>query len=444
MANDFGKEKVSRLIIAQAVPLAMAQLVQLLYNVVDRIYIGHLASEGSLALTGVGLAFPLVTLIAAFTNLFGGGGAALFAIARGAGDDMRAKKILGSSTALLLICSVVLLVFCFMFRRPILFLFGASEASYVYANAYLQIYLFGTTFAMLQAGLNGFINAQGFPRIGMLTTIIGAVLNLILDPVFIFAFHLGVRGAAIATVISQAAAAVWVLKFLTGKKALLRIERSFLRLDCKLTREITAIGAAGFIMQATNCMVQVVCNKMLQVWGGDAYVGVMTVLNSIREVLSLAVLGISSGAQPVLGYNYGAGKSDRVKEGIRFSSFLGMAYTALAWGLVLLIPTQLIRVFTSDPALLEIGPAALKLYFFGFIFMSLQFAGQSVFQGLGFAKRAICFSLLRKAVIVVPLTLLLPGMGFGTDGVFMAEPISNLIGGSACFITMYLTVYRKL
>ena len=444
MANDFGKEKVSRLIIAQAVPLAMAQLVQLLYNVVDRIYIGHLASEGSLALTGVGLAFPLVTLIAAFTNLFGGGGAALFAIARGAGDDMRAKKILGSSTALLLICSVVLLVFCFMFRRPILFLFGASEASYVYANAYLQIYLFGTTFAMLQAGLNGFINAQGFPRIGMLTTIIGAVLNLILDPVFIFAFHLGVRGAAIATVISQAAAAVWVLKFLTGKKALLRIERSFLRLDGKLTREITAIGAAGFIMQATNCMVQVVCNKMLQVWGGDAYVGVMTVLNSIREVLSLAVLGISSGAQPVLGYNYGAGKSDRVKEGIRFSSFLGMAYTALAWGLVLLIPTQLIRIFTSDPALLEIGPAALKLYFFGFIFMSLQFAGQSVFQGLGFAKRAICFSLLRKAVIVVPLTLLLPGMGFGTDGVFMAEPISNLIGGSACFITMYLTVYRKL
>ena len=444
MANDFGKEKVSRLIIAQAVPLAMAQLVQLLYNVVDRIYIGHLASEGSLALTGVGLAFPLVTLIAAFTNLFGGGGAALFAIARGAGDDMRAKKILGSSTALLLICSVVLLVFCFMFRHPILFLFGASEASYVYANAYLQIYLFGTTFAMLQAGLNGFINAQGFPRIGMLTTIIGAVLNLILDPVFIFAFHLGVRGAAIATVISQAAAAVWVLKFLTGKKALLRIERSFLRLDGKLTREITAIGAAGFIMQATNCMVQVVCNKMLQVWGGDAYVGVMTVLNSIREVLSLAVLGISSGAQPVLGYNYGAGKSDRVKEGIRFSSFLGMAYTALAWGLVLLIPTQLIRIFTSDPALLEIGPAALKLYFFGFIFMSLQFAGQSVFQGLGFAKRAICFSLLRKAVIVVPLTLLLPGMGFGTDGVFMAEPISNLIGGSACFITMYLTVYRKL
>ena len=278
----------------------------------------------------------------------------------------------------------------------------------------------------------------------MLTTIIGAVLNLILDPVFIFAFHLGVRGAAIATVISQAAAAVWVLKFLTGKKALLRIERSFLRLDGKLTREITAIGAAGFIMQATNCMVQVVCNKMLQVWGGDAYVGVMTVLNSIREVLSLAVLGISSGAQPVLGYNYGAGKSDRVKEGIRFSSFLGMAYTALAWGLVLLIPTQLIRIFTSDPALLEIGPAALKLYFFGFIFMSLQFAGQSVFQGLGFAKRAICFSLLRKAVIVVPLTLLLPGMGFGTDGVFMAEPISNLIGGSACFITMYLTVYRKL
>ena len=444
MANDFGREKVSRLIIAQAVPLALAQLVQLLYNVVDRIYIGHLSAQGSLALTGVGLAFPLVTLIAAFTNLFGGGGAALFAIARGAGDEKRAKKILGNSTALLVLCSLILLMFCFVFRRPILFLFGASEASYVYANAYLQIYLMGTTFSMLQAGLNGFINAQGFPRIGMLTTVIGAVLNLILDPIFIFGLHLGVRGAALATVISQAIAAIWVLRFLTGRKALQKIERSCLQIDGKLFREITAIGAAGFIMQATNCMVQVVCNKMLQIWGGDIYVGVMTVLNSIREVLSLAVHGIASGSQPVLGYNYGAGKYDRVKEGIRFSSFLGMAYTALAWGLVLLMPKLLIGIFTSDPALLQIGPPALKLYFFGFVFMSLQFAGQSVFQGLGFAKRAICFSLLRKAVIVVPLTLMLPGMGFGVDGVFMAEPISNLIGGSACFITMYLTVYRKL
>ena len=444
MANDFSTGKVSRHILSQAVPLALAQLVLLLYNVVDRIYIGHLSGTDSLALTGVGLAFPLVTLIAAFTSLFGSGGAAVFAIARGARQEERAAKLMGTSAALLAGASVILMAVCYLFREPILYLFGASDASYVYADAYLKIYLLGTLFSMMATGLNGFINAQGFPRIGMLTTMIGAILNLILDPVFIFALHMGVAGAALATVISQFVSAVWVFRFLTGPRTLYKLSRKYFRVVPSMAKEICAVGASGFIMQATNCLDQVECNAQLQIWGGDLYVGIMTVTNSIREVLSLAVLGIASGAQPVMGYNYGARKYHRVRESIRFTAIIGTAYTIIAWLAVIAFPRQLVGIFTSDAAMLEAAPAVLKIYFFGFVFMSLQFAGQSVFQGLGFARRAITFSLLRKVVIVVPLTLLLPGLGFGLRGVYMAEPISNVIGGTACFVTMILTVYRPL
>lgn len=256
MANDFSKGKVWKNIVLQAVPLTLAQLVQLLYNVVDRIYIGHLPGTDGMALTGVGLTFPIVTLIAAFTSLFGMGGTPLFSMARGAGDDKRAEKILGNVFSLLLLSSVVLFVVCQIFLKPILYLFGASDASYVYAAQYLRIYLLGTAFSMLATGLNGFINAQGFPKVGMLTTIIGAVLNLILDPVFIFGFNMGVSGAAVATVISQMVSALWVLKFLTGKKVMLTIKRECLRPTFKMTKEITALGMAGFIVQATNCLVQ--------------------------------------------------------------------------------------------------------------------------------------------------------------------------------------------
>ena len=444
MTNDFSRGPVWRRIVHQALPLTLAQLVQLLYNIVDRIYIGHMPGAGSAALTGVGLAFPLVTLIAAFTALFAMGGTPLFSIARGAGDTEHASGIMGHVFSLLAAMSVILTVLCLAFRRPVMFLFGASETSYVYADAYLRIYLLGTPFAMLSTGMNNFINAQGFPRIGMLTTLIGAALNLVLDPLFIFVLDMGVSGAALATVISQAVSCAWVLRFLTGKKVLLPLKKRYLRVTLPVTKKILSLGAAGFIMQGTNCLVQVACNSTLHLFGGDVYVGVMTVINSVRSVLELPVSGLSSGAQPVMGFNYGAKEFRRVKQAIRFTAVCGTVYNIVAWALVLLFPAALIGVFSSDPELLAVGPKALNVYFFGFFFMSFQFAGQSAFQALGFARHAIFFSLLRKAFIVVPLTLLLPRLGLGVYGVFLAEPISNLIGGLACFTTMYRTVYRKL
>lgn len=444
MNNDFSRGKVWRNIIYQAIPLILAQLVHLLYNVVDRVYIGHLPGTDSLALTGIGLAFPLTTLIAAFTYLFGTGGTPLFSIARGAQEEERAEKILGNTFSLLLGTSAIMFLLCYIFRRPVLYLFGASDASYVYADAYLRIYLFGTAFSMLSTGLNGFINAQGFPRMGMLTTLIGAVLNLILDPIFIFGLHMGVSGAALATVLSQMVSCIWVLKFLTGKTAMLTIKRKNLRVEWRLAREIMTLGMSGFIMQGTNCLVQVVCNATLKIFGGDLYVGIMTVINSVREILSLPVSGLTSGSQPVLGYNYGAKRYDRVKQGIRFTAALGILYTVAAWIVVLLLPHFLLSIFVEDAAMMDAGAKALHLYFFGFFFMAFQFTGQSSFTALGYSKQAIFFSLLRKAVIVAPLTILLPRLGLGVDGVFLAEPISNAIGGLACFVTMYFVLYRKL
>mgnify|MGYP000773796064 FL=1 len=444
--KDFSKGKVWSNIMAQAVPLILAQLVQLLYNVVDRIYIGHLPGADSLALTGIGLVFPLTTLVAAFTNLFGMGGAPLFSIERGAGNDERAEKILGNTFTMLFASSFVIFALCYIFRKPVLYLFGASDASYVYADEYLRIYLFGTTFTMLSTGLNGFINAQGFPKTGMMTTLIGALLNLILDPLFIFVSDMGVAGAALATIISQAVSAVWVMHFLLSRKgkAAYHIKLSCMKPEWKLVGDITTLGMAGFIMQATNCMVQVVCNATLKVFGGDLYVGIMTVINSVREIMSLPVSGLTSGSQPVLGYNYGAGKYDRVKSGIRFTAAIGIAYTALAWIIVLIIPKQLMGIFTEDAQTIAYGAEALKTYFFGFVFMAFMFTGQSTFTALGYSKHAIFFSLLRKAIIVVPLVIILPRIGFGVMGVFLSEPISNVIGGLASFITMYVTVYRKL
>ncbi|MBP3426922.1 MAG: MATE family efflux transporter [Clostridia bacterium] len=444
MQNDFGTGRVWRRIIAQAIPLTLAQLVQLLYNIVDRIYIGHLPGADSTALTGIGLTFPIVSLIGAFTSLFATGGTPLFSIARGAGEKERASRILGCVFTLLALSSLVLTAFCLTFRRPILYLFGASDASYVYADAYLRIYLLGTPLIMLSTGLNGFINAQGFARVGMMTTLIGAALNLLLDPLLIFAFDMGVAGAALATVISQAVSCLWVLRFITGRRVPLPLRRAHMGVPAALLKQILSLGTAGFIMQGTNSLVQVACNTTLQLFGGDLYVGIMTVLNSVRSVLEMPVFGVTNGAQPVLGFNFGAKKHARVREGIRFMSFLGAGYTVVTWIVVLLFPLAFIRLFSSDPALLAAAPHAMGLYFFGYVFMSFQFAGQCTFQALGYAKYAIFFSLLRKAVIVVPLTLLLPRLGLGVDGVFLAEPISNLLGGTACFVTMLRRVYIPL
>jgi len=441
---DFSKGPVWKCIIAQAVPLTIAQLVQLLYNVVDRIYIGHLGDGDSTPLTGVGLTFPIVTLIMAFTALFGMGGVPLFSMARGEGDTEKAGKILGNSFALLLVSSVVLTVIGYLFCRPILFAFGASEESFVYANEYLRIYLIGTVFSMVATGMNGYINAQGFPRIGMLSVILGAMTNIVLDPVFIFVFDMGVAGAALATVISQAVSAIWILVFLFGNKAIVPLKASNISIHAGVTKDIFKLGMANFIMQGTNCLVQVACNSTLQMYGGDVYVGIMTVANSVREICMLPISGIVNGAQPVISFNYGAKLYERVKSGIRFNTLIGSVYTMFAWLLIVLFPRFWFGVFSDDVLMMETGIGALKIYFFGFVFMAFQFAGQSTFQALGDAKHAIFFSLLRKAIIVVPLTLLLPMAGFGVNGVFLAEPISNVIGGIACYLTMRMTIYRRI
>ncbi len=443
--RDFGSGKMWRVITAQAVPLTIAQLIQLLYNVVDRIYLGHLPGVGALALTGVGLVFPFTTLVLAFASLFSTGGSPLFSMARGAKDEARAKEILGEVFTLILITSVLLMAFCYIFCTPVLYLVGASDETIIYAEGYLRIYLFGIMFSMITTGMNSFISALGYPTTAMWTTVIGAVLNLILDPVFIFAFGMGVQGAALATVISQCVSAIWVLHFLIRGKGGIPLKFSSMRLKAKTVARILGLGVSGFMQQATNFVVQIVCNVTLQMWGGDLYVGIMTIIGSVREIVSLPVQGITSGAQPVLGYNYGAKKNERVKEGIRFIAISGVAYTAVLWLIIELFPAPFIQIFSSDAALLEPGIRAMRLYFFGFVFMSLQFVGQYTFVALGKSRRAVFFSILRKIVIVVPLTLLLPMLGgLGTDGVFVAEPVSNLLGGLACFITMYLTLYRKL
>ena len=441
---DFGTGAVWRRILAQAVPLTVAQLVQLLYNVVDRIYLGHMGDGSSIALTGVGLTFPVVTLIMAFTALFGMGGVPLFAMARGAGEHRRAEQILGNSFTMLLGSSVILMGVGYFFMEPILYAFGASADSYRYAKEYLDIYLLGTACSMTATGLNGYINAQGFPKIGMLSVILGAAANIILDPFFIFGLGMGVAGAALATVISQTVSAVWVLRFLTGGRAAVPLRRDCIRPDLQIVGRITRLGTANFIMQGTNCLVQVACNSTLQLFGGDLYVGIMTVANSVREIFTLPINGIVSGSQSVISYNYGAKAYDRVRSGIRFNTWVGVGYTMAAWVLIFAFPEFWFGLFSDDAAMTAAGAPVLRLYFFGFLFMALQFAGQTTFQALGDAKHAIFFSLLRKAIIVTPLTLLLPRLGFGVQGVFLAEPISNILGGLACYLTMRLTLYRKL
>lgn len=351
---------------------------------------------------------------------------------------------MANSFSMLLISGVILALICFLFKAPLMYLFGASDITYPYADAYLSIYLCGTLFVMVSLGMNNFINAQGFGVIGMLTVSIGAVLNLLLDPVFIFIFHLGVRGAALATIFSQFISAAWVFRFLTGPKAVIRLPRTLVRPDLSIVKDITGLGLSGFVMSITNGSVQIMCNAMLQRYGGDLYVGIMTVINSVREIITMPVNGLTSGAQPVMSYNYGAGQYKRVKAAIRFTAIACIIFSLIAWGLLFFFPHFFIHLFNSEPELLGKGVPAMRLYFFGIFMMALQFAGQSTFVALGRSKQAVFFSLFRKVIIVIPLTILLPAIGFGTDGVFLAEPVSNFIGGTACFVTMLITVWPKL
>ncbi len=443
--SDFGKGSISGNILRLAVPMTIAQLINVLYNIIDRIYIGHIPNASSQALTGIGLTLPVITIITAFANLFGLGGAPLFSMARGSREEERAGKIMANSFSMLLITGFILALFCFLFKKPLLYLFGASGITFPYADTYLTIYLFGTLFVMVSLGMNNFINAQGFGITGMLTVSIGAVLNLILDPVFIFVFHMGVKGAAAATVISQFISAAWVLRFLTGPKAIIKLSVKKMKPEKLIIKDITALGLSGFVMSITNGSVQIMCNATLQHYGGDLYVGVMTVINSVREIITMPVTGLTSGAQPVMSFNYGAKQYDRVKSSIKFTTVFCIVFSTAAWALIFLFPHFFIHLFNSEPELLKAGVPAMRIYFFGIFMMALQFAGQSTFVALGKSRQAVFFSLFRKIIIVIPLTLLLPSLGgLGTDGVFLAEPVSNFIGGTASFATMIITVWPTL
>lgn len=443
--TDFSKGNVKKNILRLAMPMTLAQLINVLYNIVDRIYIGRMEGGKSLALTGVGVCLPIISIIIAFANLIGMGGAPLFSIERGKKNQKEAEYILGNSVVLLIIFGAALTVAGYLFKVPLLYLLGASDKTISYADSYLSIYLIGNIFVLLSLGLNNFINAQGFGKTGMWTVAIGAGLNILLDPIFIYTLNLGVRGAALATVISQALAMLWTLRFLLGRQAVVKIRRDRLRLQGKRAGRIMGLGLSGFTMSVTNSLVQIVCNASLQNYGGDVYVGIMTIINSVREVVTMPATGVSSAAQPVLGYNYGAGEMKRVKESISFMSVVLIVYTLVIWGVLFLFPRFFIGIFTGNSHVIELGIPCLHIYFFGFFFMALQFSGQSTFTGLGFSKRAVFFSIFRKVIIVIPLTLLLP-LFFSSpvQGVFLAEPISNLIGGGVCFATMIVTVYKNI
>lgn len=442
---DFGSGNMSAIIIKQALPLTLSQFAVLLYNIVDRIYIGHIKNVGFDALTGIGLTFPIVTIINAFTLLFGQGGSPAFSIARGAGEKDKAKRILHSSFIMLAIASIVLTLCGLLFMRPLIYAFGADDVTYQFASEYLKIYYWGTFFMMMSTGLNFYISAQGFPRTAMITTLAGSFINLALDPIFIFALDMGIRGAAIATLISQVFSAVWVLLFLTSSKPEIRLTRSDMHLDKPSCIAIVSMGLTGFIMEITNSATQVVCNRSLREFGGKTYVGIMTIINSVRALLGVAVTGITSGAQPVMGYNYGAKNYKRVKQGIVVTSLYAFAYTLVVWILVVVFPSFFIGLFSDDQEINRLAIKYLHIYFMAYVFMSLQYSGQSTFMALGKSKQAIFFSIFRKIVLVVPLTLILPHvLSDAVSGVFWAEPVSNIIGGAASFFTMYFTLYRKL
>ena len=444
---DFSDGHIVRNIFKTALPMLLAQIMNLLYNIIDRIYIGRIPHVGTAALGGVGLCFPVIILITAFTVLYGSGGSPLFSISLGQGKRQKACRIQNIAFRLLIINAIILTFLGFTFAPPILRLFGASETALELALPYLRIYVTGTIFSMIATGMNPFINAQGYPGIGMFTVTLGAVSNLILDPIFIFTLGFGIKGAAIATVLSQFISAVFVLYFLF-KKADLRIvplnkkdKEEFLSTSIA----IIGLGISAFTMQFTNSLVNIVCNNMLSKLGGDLYISIMTILISVRQLTEVPVLAIAEGSSSIISFSYGAKKPSEVRKAIATMTILGTSYALAAWLLIINFPEFFIRIFSSDKEILKDAIPALHLYYFAFIFMMFQFSGQTTFKSLNKRKKAIFFSLLRKVIIVVPLTILLPTLGhMGTNGVFAAEPISNVIGGTACFATMLLTVLPEL
>ncbi len=443
--GDFSQGSIPKTVLRMGIPIAMAEIVHVLYNVVDRIFIGHIPGVGTAALSGVGIAFPLISLVTAFANLCGTGGNPLCSMARGQGNNERAQKILETAFTMLLGFSAVLTVVLFLFARPFLAAMGGDAETLPYAVNYFRIYVAGTVFVLISLGMNPFINGMGFPKIGMGTVLIGAVLNIALDALLLFVFHMGVEGAAIATVISQFVSAVWVIRFLTGKKTLLRISR--IHLDMEEVPRILKLGATGFMFKFSNSVAQTVVNLTLKTFGGAAstlYIGAFSIINSMREVISQPISGINGASVPVMSFNYGARNYDRVRKTIRFMIAAALIYNIAAWLVVFTHPEQLIRLFTADDVLVKTAIPCLHIYYAAYFMMSFQTGGQNTFVALNKPKYAVFFSMLRKLFLIVPLTIALPRLGFGVMGVFYAEMASQIIGASLCSITMYFRIYRRL
>lgn len=444
--EKLGTAPLFKLMMSMGIPALVAQVINLLYNIIDRIYIGHIPEVGAVALTGVGLALPMIVIISAFSAFVGAGGAPLSAIALGKGDKEEAERILGNGLSLLFIFSAILMIVFFIVKRPVLFLIGASEATFPYANQYMTIYIFGTLFVQISLGLNPYITAQGCSKTAMLSVLIGAVLNIALDPLFIFAFGMGIRGAALATVISQFVSAVWVLRFLMGKERAIGIRRKYLRIKGKIVGKIMSLGVAPFIMQATESFVSIVMNSGLQRYGGDIYVGTLTIMQSIMQFVSIPTSGFTQGVQPIISYNFGAGNKERVKK--TFFAMLGivMGYTVLLTGTIMIVPELFAKMFTDSTELIFLVGRVMPVFMCGMLIFGVQMSCQTTFLALGQAKVSLFVALLRKVILLIPLAIILPRITGSAMSIYYAEPISDVISAVTCgilFACLFGKILRK-
>ena len=441
---DFAQDKVSSLIWKIALPSMAAEFVNLLYSMVDRIYIGHIPGNGSMALTGMGICLPLILITTAFGSLFGANGAApLCAMALGEGNRAKSSKTMNNAFSLSLITGLLYTIFLLAFSKPILFAFGASNNTIGYAKEYMDIYALGTIPVLITLTLNPVINSLGFSITGMTTIWIGAILNIVLDPIFIFKLNMGIKGAAVATVISQSISAIYVILFLLSKRPMIKLNLSDMKLDGKISRRIVTLGFSGFTMKTTTSLIGIVLNRSALFWGGDIYVGAMAILNSIRDIFNPACYGIATGAGPVMSFNYGAGNGERVRKASKLCLYYCLLVSLITWILIELFPGFFVRLFTDDDDMIKIAVSCTSLYFSGYIFMAFQNAGQKAFTSLGHAGHATFFAIFRKVIIQIPFALILPNF-MGIAGVMISEPLSNIIGGLVCYFTMRRTVGKEL
>lgn len=440
---DLGTGSVGKLLIKLALPAIVAQMVNVLYNIVDRIFIGRMAN-GELAMAGVGVAFPIIMIISAFSSLVGMGGAPLAAIKMGEKDKDGAEKIMTNSFIMLIIVGAVLTIIFAVFKTPMLWAFGASDKTIGFANDYLTIYLIGTVFVQIALGMNPFINTQGFAKTGMITVLVGAVINTILDPIFIFGFNMGVKGAALATIIAQIVSALWVVVFLFGKKSILKIRKKYFIPDYKVVLSTMALGISPFIMQSTESLVLISLNNKLQVYGGDLAVGAMTIMSSIMQIVLLPLMGLTQGAQPIISYNFGSKQLNRVKETFKLLLKSCLTYTVIMWALLMLFPGTFVAIFNNKPQLVEITSWSIRIFFAGIFLFGAQIACQQTFLALGQAKISLMLALLRKVVLLIPLIFILPRFFSNKlGGVLMAEPIADILAALttiACFRAFYRNI----